>query len=243
MEPGLFLLTQMQNGLVVVDRVLPSRPCAHCGAPLEILPICSKCHLPQPVVAEGGQAEDFFSTLGVPRNFKQDLSQLERRFYQLSRLLHPDRYTTAGEKAKALSLERMSQVNQAYQTLKNPNDLRDYLLELEGIKGPKNARAESSTHSIPLEITETWFEIQELLLEAPDQARQKLVDFEAQLQELTTEKENELRVLEQSYDSQTAKAEKRETLNRILNEVEKLNYLKSIKRDSERIKKKGSAHE
>ena len=85
--------------------------------------------MPQPVRAE----EDLFTALGLTRRFEVHLEDLEKRYYEISRLLHPDRFASAKE-ANRNSTERMSLVNQGYATLKSPLRLRDYLLTLEKIQ-------------------------------------------------------------------------------------------------------------
>ena len=52
---------------------------------------CPSCRKIQPV----GRTEDYFSLLGLPRQFALDPADLERRFRELSRTLHPDRFARA----------------------------------------------------------------------------------------------------------------------------------------------------
>src|SRR4051794_13563255 len=68
----------------------PVQQCGSCGQTLETLisqHVCTQCGMPQPVSA----AENYFNALGVPVQFAQDRATLEKRFYELSRVLHPDR--------------------------------------------------------------------------------------------------------------------------------------------------------
>jgi molecular chaperone HscB len=111
---------------------------------------------------------DYFEFLGVPRRFQQDVRALEKRFYELSREFHPDRFTTSGVEAQRLSLEKMSLLNQAYQTLKDPAERRGYLLKLEGIESKSKA---------PAELAEAWFEAQEKSDEDPAALEGFGIDF------------------------------------------------------------------
>ena len=52
---------------------------------------CPSCRKIQPV----GRGEDYFSLLGLPRDFQIDVSDVERRFRERSRVLHPDRFARA----------------------------------------------------------------------------------------------------------------------------------------------------
>jgi molecular chaperone HscB len=196
--------------------------CAHCSAEAQHQ-VCSQCAMPQPVLAE----EDYFSILEVPRKFGLDRENLEKRFYNISRMLHPDRFTTFGSAAQDLSLKRMSFLNQAYGTLKNPNSLRDYLLELEGIKIRKP--------SVPSDLAESWFELQELMLEDPVTAEKKLVEFENELKTLKLSIQQKLAELEKAYDQEAVTS----ILEKIAQEVQTESYLNSLERDMQRMKKNG----
>lgn len=178
--------------------------------------------MPQPIQS----AENYFTVLGAPSNFRQDRAALERRFYEISRALHPDRFSTSKLEAKTLSISRMSLVNQAYSVLKSPAALRDYLLKQEGI-------SISGKAAMPAELAEAWFEIQDLRMEDPELAQKKLSEFEGELVHLKTEIDGRLQELENKFDSQ----HDRSVLESLAHELQTQSYLNSIQRDIERIKK------
>jgi molecular chaperone HscB len=89
---------------------------------------CPACRRLQPV----GRGEDHFSLLGLPREFALDVPDLERRFRDRSRLLHPDRYARAEPRERRLSLERATRLNDAYRYLKDWRLRAGYLLKLAG---------------------------------------------------------------------------------------------------------------
>ena len=199
--------------------------------------VCTCCGKPQPVGRSPDlQNEDFFAVLGVPRKFQQNLKDLQKHYYELSRLLHPDRFSTAPSEVKQLSLERMSWVNQAYAILSNPSRLREYLLDKEGY-GEKN-----NPSAPPLELAEAWFEIQDLLLEDPAAAQTQLVAFEEQIHQLIEGADRRLFVLEKSYDIENS----RTLLEKMSHEFRLKSYLMSMKKDVEkknleRIKKNANS--
>ncbi len=85
----------MRSVLVAVAPVFQPR-CVHCSqeSALEnrvglLRHICSKCGVPQPIVI----LEDYFSAFGLPRRFRLDLVDLEKKFYSFSRAFHPDRFS------------------------------------------------------------------------------------------------------------------------------------------------------
>src|SRR5436305_8209584 len=77
---------------------------------------------------------DYFSFFGLPRKLNIDIAALEREFYKLSRKLHPDLYARATAQEQEWSLEKSSQLNDAYRTLKDPIARTQYLLSLEGVQ-------------------------------------------------------------------------------------------------------------
>jgi len=131
---------------------------------------CGACGHVQPA-----EPTDFFSFFGLPRKLELDEAALERGFYALSRKLHPDVYSRASAKEQAWSLEKTSQLNDAYRTLKDPISRTEYLLMLEGIqldeqskKATEKARASGAEkkQSVPPELLEEAFELNMMLEEA-----------------------------------------------------------------------------
>jgi molecular chaperone HscB len=89
---------------------------------------CPSCRKIQPV----GRNEDYFSLLGLDREYALDPAVLDRRFRELSRQLHPDRFARAEPRERRLSLERATRLNDAYRSLKDWRRRATYLLKLAG---------------------------------------------------------------------------------------------------------------
>jgi molecular chaperone HscB len=83
---------------------------------------------------------------------------LEQKFLQLSWKLHPDNFVNATEMERELSLQRSSELNDAYRTLRDPVGRVEYLLGIEGERkeGEKKQQA-------PPELLEEVFELNESL--------------------------------------------------------------------------------
>jgi molecular chaperone HscB len=75
---------------------------------------------------------DEFARLGVERRFELDAGELEARYRELSRKLHPDRFAKADARERMLSLQASTALNEAYRTLKQPVKRAERLLELAG---------------------------------------------------------------------------------------------------------------
>jgi molecular chaperone HscB len=90
--------------------------------------LCPSCRKIQPV----GRNEDHFSLLGIDREYALDPALLDRRFRDLSRQLHPDRFARAEPRERRLSLERATRLNGAHRSLKDWRQRAAYLLKLAG---------------------------------------------------------------------------------------------------------------
>jgi molecular chaperone HscB len=102
---------------------------------------CPACRKIQPV----GRNEDFFSLLGLEREYALDTGVLERRFRELSRHLHPDRFARAEPRERRLSLERSTRLNDAHRSLRDWRLRAAYLLKLAGT----DVFAEGRTYADP----------------------------------------------------------------------------------------------
>jgi molecular chaperone HscB len=128
--------------------------CANCSTETGGAHFCPACGAIQPLPA----AVDYFAFFGLPPKLSLDLPDLEQRFHSLSWKLHPDNFMRASEAEKELSLDRSSQLNDAYRTLRDPVARVAYLLELFGMRkeGQKKQQA-------PPELLEEVFELNESL--------------------------------------------------------------------------------
>jgi molecular chaperone HscB len=93
-------------------------------------PVCGACRKIQPV----GRREDYFSLLGLPREYALDPAELERRFRERSRAIHPDRFAKAEPRERLLALERATRLNDAHRVLRDWRQRAAYLLRLAGLE-------------------------------------------------------------------------------------------------------------
>ena len=76
---------------------------------------------------------NYFELYHLPVSFHPDQLEIKSRFYELSRLYHPDRFAQAGgtDLAKALQMSAMN--NEAYKTFKNPDATMAYILKIHNL--------------------------------------------------------------------------------------------------------------
>src|ERR1700686_1060568 len=136
-----------------------SLTCWNCSAATSGAHFCPSCGKIQPLP----RGADYFSFFGLPRMLTVNLADLEQRFHSLSWKLHPDNFVRASEDERQLSLDRSSQLNDAYRTLRDPVARVEYLLGLAGMRkeGQKKQQA-------PPELLEEVFELNESLDELGD---------------------------------------------------------------------------
>jgi molecular chaperone HscB len=74
---------------------------------------------------------NYFELFNIPVQMKTDRKELTRKFFELSRLHHPDYFANATENQQAESLEQSAQLNKAYKTLSNTDATIGYVLQLK----------------------------------------------------------------------------------------------------------------
>jgi molecular chaperone HscB len=131
--------------------------------------LCARCNAVQPVDPKA----DYFGILGVPRVFQVDVVDLEKRYKDATKILHPDRYARADAQARRASLERSVQLNEAWRTLSDPVRRAEYLLSLHGIDmgemaatGRPGQSGERATLPVPQVLLMEALELREALSEA-----------------------------------------------------------------------------
>ena len=104
--------------------------CWSCGAERGRAVLCTSCGLIQPVP----EGLDYFRALELERRMRLGRDELDRAFRVASKKVHPDRFPRTEPKQRKLALAHTELVNEAYQTLKDPQRRAEYLLELEGLE-------------------------------------------------------------------------------------------------------------
>jgi molecular chaperone HscB len=77
---------------------------------------------------------DPFDTLGIPPSFDLDLAALEKRYRELARVLHPDRYIGASAAERRMALGKAVEVNEAWRLLRDPIRRAEALLRRHGVR-------------------------------------------------------------------------------------------------------------
>ena len=156
--------------------------CRSCG---EVQPpafFCRSCDAIQALP----QDTDYFAVLGLPSHPGVDVGELDRRYYELSRKLHPDRYQTRTPEEQRASVQATALLNAAHRTLRDveargrywlaragdglgrdnqsvPPRLAAYVFDVQEKLGELRTAANGSAASLRSELVETQRELAERL--------------------------------------------------------------------------------
>jgi len=196
--------------------VNPASNCWQCGQPAGRQLFCPACQSLQP------PPKDYFALLGLERKLKLDTNRLQQRFYELSRLLHPDRFMRKPEREREYSLDASSILNDAYRTLKDPVKRAQYVLSQEGFD-----IGEQRSKDVPPELLEEVFELNMALEEmrgGDDSARPQLEQAEKSFSNMLGETDQQLESLFEQYDATGS----RETLSQIRGVLNRRKYILNL---------------
>jgi molecular chaperone HscB len=192
----------------------PSLTCADCGSPLAA-PI------------------DCFAALDLPRKLTIDLDALERRYHELSRKIHPDRFASKGPKVRDASLRATATLTRSYRTLRDPVARGLYWLELNGEKLADNNKR------VPVELAELVFEVQEQLAEMqlspdPEEALERATEIAARRVELQFKMDEALAELDRNFAKWDESADKKILTSELKTTLSNIAYLRTLIRDVDR---------
>ncbi|XP_022690688.1 iron-sulfur cluster co-chaperone protein HscB, mitochondrial-like [Varroa jacobsoni] len=102
--------------------------CWACKKPVHDV-LCQSCGKVQPAVRD----KNYFKVLGQEEKFSLNTVDLQTRFIELQRILHPDRFANCSEEEKSYSADQSAMVNEAYQVLLKPIQRATYLLKVNGV--------------------------------------------------------------------------------------------------------------
>ncbi|XP_016920834.1 iron-sulfur cluster co-chaperone protein HscB [Apis cerana] len=115
--------------------------CWNCNFTYKSDLFCSKCK----VLQKPPENLTYFDIIDIPKTYDVNVTEIQKKYKELQKLLHPDKFSNKSEKEKQFSEILSSLVNKAYSTLLHPLKRGLYMLELNGItisEGTDNVNAE-----------------------------------------------------------------------------------------------------
>jgi molecular chaperone HscB len=190
--------------------------CWHCSKPTGEQLFCPHCNSLQ------SPPRDYYALLGLDRKLNLNQADLQKRFYELSRQLHPDRFMRKPEAERQYSLDASSILNDAYRTLKDPVKRGHYILTQEGFDV-----AEQRSKDVPPELLEEVFELNMALEEmrgGDSSARPQLEQAATNFAKMLHQSEQELEALYGHYDA----APNRDILLKIRGVLNRRKYIQNL---------------
>jgi len=84
----------------------------------------------------------YFELFDLEQTFALDIDELERRYLERSKVVHPDRFVTAATARRVAALQESMQLNEAYKILRKPVPRAEYLLAQNGLTIGHNEQLE-----------------------------------------------------------------------------------------------------
>ena len=109
--------------------------------------------------------KNYFAIFNAPVTFNLDLNALATLYRDLQKLVHPDRFANASDQERRLAMQKTSDLNQAYQTLKDPVARAQYMLQLQSVV----SNAETDT-TMDTEFLMEQMELREAISEVREQS-------------------------------------------------------------------------
>ncbi len=249
--------TADSSGILVISQDKPLKAnCWSCGA-MRAAHFCQECGKVQPPVPV-----DYFTFFGLPYRLNIDTKQLERDFYDLSRHLHPDINVREGGPEQEWSLQKSSQLNDAYRTLRDPILRTEYLLRLQGVQLEEQSQAATEEarrtgaakkQVVPPDLLEEVFELNMQLEELRmnkkmgEDDRTLVHEVQSTKQQLQTKNENLIEELRSGWNDWDAlidrsdrgenvlESDRAQVRNRMVDVLNRRSYIRNLLREVDAV--------
>ena len=168
--------------------------------------------------------KNHFELFGLPAAFDIGADDLASRYRDLQRRIHPDKFANASDQERRLSLQLTAQVNEAFQTLKDPVQRARYLLRLRGV----DTGEETDTAMDPAFLTEQmeWREGLDEIQQA-DNPHKQLAELANRIEQRMQEKIGQFR--------EVIGADSAEAIGKARNLVREMQFLEKMRRETDNL--------
>jgi molecular chaperone HscB len=169
-------------------------------------------------------AMNYFELFDIPAALRVDKAAIRQKYLALSRRLHPDHNTSGDEAAQDKVLEDAANLNRAYKTLTNEDDLIAYVLRQKGLL------ADGEKYSLPPDFLMEMMELNETLEEATDASAKATI-----LRELKEKKEAIYAPVKTVIETYSESATTEEALLQVKEYFFKKKYLHRLEQQLEQL--------
>ena len=170
---------------------------------------------------------NYFELFNLSFQFDVDVEAIAGTYRDLQRAVHPDKFAHQGERQKLLAVQKSAEVNDAYQTLKNPLLRALYMLAEQGV----DIQLEQKTLQDPIFLMQQM-EFREQLedisqMDEGDEQDQLIASFENSIKRLTADYYCQLGTLlvsscKVSLENAAIVVRKLKFMNKLSDELERL---------------------
>lgn len=166
----------------------------------------------------------YFELFGIDAQFSVDLAIINQRYLELQRAVHPDRHAHSGAQEQLIAVQKTAELNDAFQTLKDPLKRAEYILAERGL----DIRSEQQTLKDPLFLMQQM-ELREELEDIPhaSDVDAAIAQFEAHTKSLRNDYFEQLLTV---IDSQA-----QNDLDKAADIIRKLKFIVKLQSELERI--------
>lgn len=130
---------------------------------------------------------NYFELYDLPVSFNPDQNVVKQQFYALSKKYHPDFYINENAEKQEEVLELSTLNNKAFQVLKNPQKVLQYVLELKGMI------AEGESYALPQSFLMEMMDVNETIMDLQfDPDADKLAQVKTEIENIEQSLNDEL---------------------------------------------------
>ena len=165
---------------------------------------------------------NYFELFSLPAVFSVDKTRLSQTYRDLQKQYHPDKFAMQDDRTRLQAMQKSTEINDAFQTLKDSCLRAQYLLKLNGL----DIELEQRT------LQDTGFLMQQM------EWREKIADFTADDEDQIEDFDKEISVLVNGLETEIETALETEQLEQTANLVRKLKFMLKLQVEIELLEEK-----